>query len=89
MRLQDANISCIFVQSGYPEKQSRFLRKVNLAEIRKKQNTYVDKNDSESELSNNDNIGESKDDKESIQAGRDYIRRQKKYMTNMQPDQKV
>ena len=32
MHLQESSISCTCVQSGYPEKQSKYLRKVNLPE---------------------------------------------------------
>ena len=28
MHLQDSNIACTFVQSGYPQNQSKFLKKV-------------------------------------------------------------
>ena len=47
LHLQEANIACTFVQSGFPVKQTRFLRKVNSPEPLKTNDIPLSESDSE------------------------------------------
>ena len=57
MHLQGSNIGCTFVQSGYPQNQSKFLRKVKGTEIPKKAQENVN-SDRESESDGDSEEGE-------------------------------
>ena len=60
LRLQDSNIGCTFVQSGYPENQSKFLKRVYKTNNQKEQSADDLSSESDSKSDSNDHNDQQK-----------------------------